>query len=58
MDRDLYERLQQVASKRQTTVQELCLSAICREVAGEGLSPDQSLTELWDNEEDAVYDNL
>ena len=46
-------------------MRELCLRAIKEQVlkSPDGrtvvpLEPDEVLTELWDNEEDAVYDNI
>jgi hypothetical protein len=65
IDPALHKRLKKVAAEQGITMRELCLRAIERNVLaryGDGrvvpLAPDDVLTELWDNEDDAVYDNI
>ena len=65
MDPALHKRLKMRAALEGISMRELCLRAIEKQVlnAPDGrtvmpLEPDEVLTELWDNEEDAVYDNI
>jgi hypothetical protein len=56
---ELLEELKEVASAKGNSVEEFCVLAIKRQLAvGKALEPDEVLTELWDNEDDAVYDNI
>jgi hypothetical protein len=65
IDPALLKRLKKFAAEEGITIRELCLRAIERNILeqyGDGrvvpLAPDEVLTELWDNEDDAVYDNI
>jgi len=65
IDPALHRKLKMRAALEGISMRELCLRAIERQVlkAPDGrtvipLEPDEVLTELWDNEEDAVYDNI
>jgi hypothetical protein len=65
MDPALHRKLKMLAARRGITMRELCLWAIEKYAltAPDGrivipLDPDEVLRELWDNEDDAVYDNL
>jgi len=65
MPSELHRKLKMLAARRGLTMRELCLRAIEEQVlkSPDGrtvvpLEPDEVLTELWDNEEDAVYDNI
>ena len=59
----LHERLKVVAARKRTTMRRYCVRAIERQLAEE---PAEYLTaaeapvlaELWDNPEDAIYDDL
>jgi predicted transcriptional regulator len=60
LDPELHRKLKVLAAQRRTSMREICLEAIRRQIEGPviALAPDDLLTELWDNEEDAVYDDL
>ena len=62
LDSDLHKRLKVLAAREGTTMRELCIQAIkihiFRKANPDVLSEDPLLTDLWDNEDDAVYDNL
>ena len=63
LEPQLHGRLKIVAARKGTTMRQYCVQAIERQLAEE---PTEYLTareapvlaELWDNEEDAVYDDL
>ena len=57
----LHRKLKLAAASSGMTMREICLRAIRRELERTqtvALSVDEVLTELWDNEKDAVYDKL
>lgn len=59
IDRQLYDELRDMAAKRGVSLEELCAIALRRQVnLDKAIEPDEVLTELWDNEDDAVYDNI
>ena len=63
LDPGLHERLKVVAARKRTTMREYCAKAIERQLAEEPtgyLTAAEApvLAELWDNPDDAVYDNL
>ena len=60
---ELRARLKIAAARRGVSMRELCIQAIQREVEDEDAQPlnwksDPVLAELWDNEDDAVYDEV
>lgn len=59
----LHGRLKVVSARKGTTMRRYCLDAIERQLAQEpdeylSSQTDPVLAELWDNEEDAIYDDL
>jgi hypothetical protein len=59
----LRARLKIAAARRGVSMRQLCLHALERELGEEDFQPlnwksDPVLAELWDNEEDAVYDEI
>ena len=63
LDPDLHKRLKVLAALEGTSMREYCVKAIesrIREKKGHYLTAEEAplLAELWDNEEDAVYDDL
>jgi hypothetical protein len=63
IDSSLHSQLKVVAAKRGTSMREYCLEAIEARIAEEpvGLltaAVDSVLAELWDNDDDAVYDAM
>jgi hypothetical protein len=63
LDRALHERLKVVSARKRTTMREYCVRAVERRLAEEPAEyltaeADPVLAELWDNEDDAVFDNL
>lgn len=64
IDPALHSRLKIAAARKRTSIRKLCISAIERELGEEPerryLTAEEAplLAELWDNEDDAVYDNL
>jgi len=63
LERALHERLKVVSARKRTTMREYCVQAVERRLAEEPAEyltseADPVLAELWDNEDDAVYDNL
>jgi hypothetical protein len=63
LDQRLHSRLKIVAAKRGTSMREYCVRAIETSIAeepGEYLTSeaDPVLAELWDNSDDAVYDDM
>jgi hypothetical protein len=59
LDADLHRRLKMMAASKGVTMREFCLAAIRQRIeSGKAIGPDPLLEELWDNEEDAVYDDL
>lgn len=59
----LHSRLKVVVARKGTTMREYCIRAIERQLAEEPAEyltaeADPVLAELWDNEDDAAYDNL
>ncbi len=60
---DMHARLKVVAAKRRTSMREYCVRAIEQQIAEEPAEyltgqSDPVLAELWDNDDDAVYDDL
>lgn len=60
---DLHKKLKRLASQRGVSMRELCLNAIEHEVQDRSipyLTAEEAplLAELWDNDEDAIYDDL
>jgi hypothetical protein len=63
LEPELHGRLKVVAARKGTTMRRYCLEAIERQMAQEpqeylSSETDPVLAELWDNDEDAVYDEL
>jgi len=63
LDSGLHSRLKVVAAKRGTTMREYCVQAIQSRIAEEPAEyltaeADVVLAELWDNDDDAAYDEL
>ncbi len=63
LEHDLHVRLKVIAAHKRTTMRDYCVEAIERRLAEEPAGDltaetDPVLAELWDNEDDAVYDNL
>ena len=63
LDAQMHKRLKMLAASKGITMRELCLDAIekrVREEKAEYLTAEEAplLAELWDNDEDAVYDDL
>ena len=62
LDLALHRRLKLLAAQEGVSMRELCVDAIERRLAESShaliLRRDDPLGELWDNEEDAIYDNL
>jgi len=63
LDPGLHGRLKVVSARRGTTMREYCVQAIERQLHEEPeeyltAQTDPVLAELWDNEEDAVYDEM
>ena len=64
MDADLHLKVKVTAAQRRTSMRDFCLAAIQEHLAR--IEKAQHLTaweapllaELWDNEEDAVYDDI
>jgi hypothetical protein len=51
--------LKMMAASKGVTMREFCIAAIRQRIeSGKAIGPDPLLEELWDNEEDAVYDDL
>jgi hypothetical protein len=62
LDRALHARLKVVAARKRTTMREYCVKAVERRLAEEPAEyltaqSDPVLAELWDNADDAVYDD-
>lgn len=63
LDPVLHKKLKMLAAQKGITMRELCVRAIEHEIHEEGpkyLTAAEAplLAELWDNDEDAVYDDL
>jgi predicted transcriptional regulator len=63
IDPALHKKLKMLAAQKRITMRELCLRAIEHEVQEEAapyLTAEEAplLAELWDNDEDAIYDDL
>ncbi len=63
LDSGLHSRLKVVAAKRGTSMREYCVRAIESRIAEEPAEyltseADPVLAELWDNDDDAVYDDM
>jgi hypothetical protein len=63
LDRALHDRLKIVSARKRTTMREYCVQAVERRLAEEPeeyltAETDPVLAELWDNEDDSIYDNL
>ena len=59
----LHGRLKVVSARRGTSMRQYCVEAIERQLGEEpeeylSAETDPVLAELWDNDEDAVYDDL
>jgi hypothetical protein len=60
---DLHGQVKMMAARKKTSMREYCVQAIehrLREEKADYLTAEEAplLAELWDNEEDAVYDDL
>lgn len=60
---ELHTRLKVVSARRGTTMREYCVDAIEHKLSDEApeyitAAEDPVLAALWDNEDDAVYDQL
>jgi len=63
LDPELHGRLKVIAARKRTTMRQYCVEAIEHQLAEEPAEylssrTDPVLAELWDNDEDAVYDEL
>lgn len=59
LDPQLHRELKILAASKGTTMRDLCILALKQHLAiGKGIGPDPVLDELWNNEEDAFYDDL
>ena len=62
IDPALHNTLKVLAARKGTTMREYCVTAIQRQLEADtglrALDPDDVLTDLWDNEDDAAYDDL
>jgi hypothetical protein len=59
LEPELHKQLKVLAAERGTTMRAVCITAIKQHLLiGKAIGPDPLLDELWDNEEDAVYDDL
>jgi hypothetical protein len=59
LDAKMHKRLKMLAASKGITMRELCVSAIRLELARDkAIGPDPVLEELWDNQDDAVFDDL
>jgi hypothetical protein len=62
LDPETHRHLKMEAARRGISMRELCLSAIRDELNGDNQPlnwrTDPALAELWDNEDDAIYDEL
>jgi predicted DNA-binding protein len=63
LEPSLHGRLKVVAARKRTTMRRYCVEAIEHRLAEEPAEyltaeADPVLAELWDNEDDAVYDDL
>ncbi|MDP2948170.1 MAG: hypothetical protein Q8P22_01355 [Chloroflexota bacterium] len=63
LEPDVHSRLKIVAVRKRTTMRQYSVQAIERQLAEEPAEyltaeADPVLAELWDNEDDAVYDDL
>jgi predicted transcriptional regulator len=63
LEPSLHGRLKVVAARKRTTMRRYCVEAIEHRLAEESAEyltaeADPVLAELWDNEDDAVYDDL
>jgi hypothetical protein len=62
LDRALHDRLKTVSARKRTTMREYCVQAVERRLAEEPAEyltaeADPVLADLWDSEDDAVYDD-
>ncbi len=60
---DMRERLKIIAARKRTSMREYCIQAIERRIAEEPAEyltsrTDPVLAELWDNDDDAAYDEI
>jgi hypothetical protein len=63
IDSDLHERLKIVAARQRITMRDFCIRAIEQRLSQEQknyLTAEEAplLAELWDNEKDAIYDDV
>ena len=63
LDRELHARLKLIAVRKRKSMRDYCVEAIERRIAEEPTeyltaAEDPVLAELWDNEDDAVYDDM
>jgi len=63
LDPELHGRLKVIAARKRTTMRQYCVEAIEHRIAeerGEYLTAEEApvLAELWDNPDDAIYDDV
>jgi len=63
LERPVHEKLKVVSARKRQSMRDYCTTAILRQLAEEPAEyliaeNDPVLAELWDNDEDAVYDDL
>lgn len=63
LDPPFHARLKVIAAKKRVSMRDYCLSAIEKQVSEESpdllrAETDPVLAELWDNDDDAIYDDL
>jgi len=62
LDPVMHRRLKVLAARRRMSMREICLQAIQRHMVvlenPNAIGPDTVLDELWNNEADAIYDDL
>jgi predicted transcriptional regulator len=61
LDPELHQKLKVLAARRRTTMRKICIQALERQVGGANrhLTAAEAplLAELWDNDEDTIYDD-
>jgi hypothetical protein len=61
MEPELHRRVKMMAVRKGLSMRDFCVGAIQDRLAlelGKTIGPDPVLEELWDNEDDAVFDEL
>jgi len=63
LERSLHEKLKVVSARKRQSMRDYCTTAILRQLSEEPAEyltaeNDPVLAELWDNDDDAVYDDL